>query len=135
MTVAVTRPMGPELHDCELTHVDRVPIDIDRAVQQHDDYLAVLRSLKVDVVELPRLPNHPDAVFVEDTALVLPEVAVILLPGAPERQGETPSMAAALADYRDLLEDWWWPRSREPAMSDTTHRYRVKYPCLIARSQ
>ena len=102
--VAITRPTGTELGDCELTHVDRVPIDVERARAQHSDYLGVLRSLGVKVVELPRLPGHPDAVFVEDTALVLPEVAVLLRPGAVSRRGEVPSMATALADYRELRE-------------------------------
>ena len=101
MTVAITRPTGAELRECELTHSDRVPIDVDRACLQHDDYLDVLRSLGVQVVELPRLPGHPDAVFVEDTALVLPEVAVPLRPGAASRRGEVPSMAATLANYRE----------------------------------
>lgn len=103
MLIALTRPTGEELLDCELTHIDRIPIDVERARVQHDDYLDVLRSLDVAVVELPRLPGYPDAVFVEDTALALPEVAVLLRPGAPSRQGEVPSMAAALAGYRDCV--------------------------------
>jgi len=101
MIVAITRPTGAELRECELTHSERVPIDVERACRQHDDYLDVLRSLGVHVVELPGLPDHPDAVFVEDTALVLPEVAVLLRPGAASRRGEVPSMAAALAEYRE----------------------------------
>ncbi|MCL1598866.1 MAG: dimethylargininase, partial [Actinomycetia bacterium] len=104
MIVAITRPTGAELRDCELTHIDRTPIDVERACLQHDGYLDVLRSLGVEVVELPRLPGHPDAVFVEDTALVLPEVAVLLRPGAGSRRGEVPSMAAVLADFRELRE-------------------------------
>jgi dimethylargininase len=102
--VAITRPTGAELRDCELTHVDRIPIDVARACVQHNNYLEVLRSLGVKVVGLPRLPGHPDAVFVEDTALVLPEVAVLLRPGAESRRGEVPSMAATLADYRECRE-------------------------------
>ncbi|MEA2009580.1 MAG: dimethylargininase [Actinomycetota bacterium] len=102
MIVAITRPTGAELRDCELTHSDRIPIDVERALVQHNDYLEVLRSLGAEVTELPRLPNHPDAVFVEDTALVLPEVAVLLRPGAESRRGEVPSMSTALADYREL---------------------------------
>jgi len=101
--IAITRPTGEELLDCELTHIERIPIDVERARAQHDDYLGVLRSLDVEVIELPRLPGHPDAVFVEDTALVLPEVAVLLRPGAESRQGEVPSMAAALAPYRECV--------------------------------
>ncbi len=104
MIVAITRPTGAELRDCELTHVDRTPIDVERALAQHSDYLEVLRSLAVRVVEIPRLPGHPDAVFVEDAALVLPEVAVLLRPGAESRRGEVPSMAAALAGYREIRE-------------------------------
>ncbi|MEA3501306.1 MAG: arginine deiminase-related protein [Actinomycetota bacterium] len=104
MIVAITRPTGRELRDCELTHIDRIPIDVERACAQHDDYLEVLRSLGVEVVELPRLPEHPDAVFVEDTALVLPEIAVLLRPGAESRRGEVPSMAASLTDYRECRE-------------------------------
>ncbi len=100
---AITRPTGEELVDCELTHIDRSPIDFERARVQHDEYLSVLRRLGVDVVELPRLPQHPDAVFVEDTALVLPEVAVLLRPGAESRQGEVASVAEALAAYRDCF--------------------------------
>ncbi len=103
MIMAITRPTGPELASCELTHIDREPIDIERAYAQHDAYLHVLRSAGAHVVELPRLSEHPDAVFVEDVVLVLPEVAVLLRPGAESRRGEVPSMAAALADYRELL--------------------------------
>ena len=103
MIVALTRPTGPEICECELTHIDRRPIDVDRAATQHDDYLDVLRSLDVEVLELPRLEAHPDAVFVEDTAVVLDEVAVMLRPGAPSRRGEVASVEAALADYRPTV--------------------------------
>ncbi|MEA3510868.1 MAG: arginine deiminase family protein [Actinomycetota bacterium] len=112
MIVAITRPTGTELHDCELTHVDRTPIDVERALEQHNDYLGVLQSLGVEIVDIPRLPGHPDAVFVEDVALALPEVAVLLRPGAESRRGEVPSMATALADYRELLH------MEAPAMLD-----------------
>lgn len=104
MTVAITRPTGEELARCELTHVDRVPIDVDRAGKQHEAYLDTLRTLDVDVVELERLPDHPDAVFVEDTALVLDEVAVVLRPGAESRRGECASVADELARYRPMAE-------------------------------
>ena len=103
MTTAITRPTGSELMQCELTHIERVPIDVERACAQHDDYLDTLRSLRVDIVELPRLPDNPDAVFVEDTALVLDEVAVLLRPGAESRRGEVASMAAVLESYRDCI--------------------------------
>lgn len=103
MLNAITRPTGPELADCELTHIERVPIDVVRAIAQHDAYLLALRRLGVEIIELPRLASHPDAVFVEDVGLVLPEVAIVLRPGADSRLGEMPSMAAALSPFRECL--------------------------------
>ncbi len=100
MLTALTRPTGPELSRCELTHLARQPIDIERAISQHESYVQVLRDLGVDVIELERLPEHPDAVFVEDPILVLDEVAVLLRPGAPSRLGEVLSLAAAIAPER-----------------------------------
>lgn len=103
MPIALTRPTGPELAQCELTHIDRVPIDIGRAHAEHAAYFEALRSLGVTVIELPRMPDHPDAVFVEDVACVLPEVAVVLRPGVPSRLGEMASMAAALEPFRPCV--------------------------------
>ena len=103
MYVAITRPTGAEIAECELTHIGRQPIDIDRAIAQHATYLATLRGLGVEVIELPRLERHPDAVFVEDAALVLDEVAVLLRPGAESRRGEVSSVAAAIKPYRNVV--------------------------------
>lgn len=47
-------------------------------------------------------PAHPDAVFIEDTAVVLDEVAVITRPGAVLRRGEVVAVAEALAPLRPL---------------------------------
>jgi len=77
---------------------------VGRAREQHEAYLSTLRSLGVEVVELERLSDYPDAVFVEDTALVLDEVAVVLRPGAESRQGECASVADELARYRPIAE-------------------------------
>lgn len=103
MTLAITRHVSPRLADCELTCIDAQPIDLERARAQHAAYVRVLRDLGCEVVELPAEPNLPDSVFVEDTAVVLPEVAVITRPGADSRKPETASIAAALAPYRPLV--------------------------------
>jgi dimethylargininase len=103
MRIALTRDPGPSLERCALTHLARVPIDHVRALEQHRGYVACLRELGCHVVELPVLDEFPDATFVEDTALVLDEVAVITRPGAPERRGECASVAEALARYRPLV--------------------------------
>ncbi|MEI6097688.1 MAG: arginine deiminase family protein [Alphaproteobacteria bacterium] len=60
--------------------------------QHHADYVAALRSTGARVVELPALEAFPDSVFVEDTALCLPQGAVVMRPGAPTRLGEATEM-------------------------------------------
>jgi len=100
--VAVTRAVSPALAECELTHLARDPIDVAKAIADHDRYESALRSLGAMVVRAPEEPALPDAVFVEDTALVLDEVAVITRPGAPSRRPESESMAKVLSAYRSL---------------------------------
>jgi dimethylargininase len=101
--IAVTRPVSPTLADCELTHLARVPIDVERAAAQHDAYEALLHRLVASVVRAPAAPEHPDAVFIEDTAIVLDELAVITRPGAAARRGELEAVAEVLAKYRPLF--------------------------------
>ena len=98
--LAFTREVGPSIHRCELTHLAAQPIDLDLARAQHDAYEACLRDLGCTVRRLPPEPEHPDAVFVEDTAVVLDDLAVLARPGAASRRGEVASMAEALAPYR-----------------------------------
>lgn len=100
--VAITRTPSPSLVQCELTHVARVPIDFERALEQHAGYCAALRALGVDVITLPACDDLPDATFVEDMAVVLDDVAWITRPGAESRRAECASIAAALAPFRAL---------------------------------
>src|ERR1051326_2602421 len=100
--IAVTRAVSPRLAECELTHLAREPIDIPRACAQHAAYEQLLCTLGDEIVRLPPAPDLPDGVFVEDTALVLGEIAVITRPGARTRRLETSSVAALLAGYRGL---------------------------------
>ncbi len=100
-THALTRRPGPDLAG-GLTSADLGSPDFALAVAQHEAYVQALRGLGLEVTELPALPGHPDACFVEDTAVVVPELAVITRPGAPSRRGETGSVAAALAPHRPL---------------------------------
>lgn len=102
MHVAVTREVSAALERCELSYQPRVSIDVSLAREQHHRYQETLRSLGCRVVSLPELPEQADSVFVEDTAVVLPEIAVITRPGAESRRAETESMAAVLAQYRHL---------------------------------
>lgn len=101
--IAIVREVGDELAGCELSFVERNPIDLALARRQHAAYCEALQALGCRVQPLPALVGFPDAVFVEDTALVLDEVAVLTRPGAASRRGETVAMAATLAGYRTLL--------------------------------
>ncbi len=88
---------------CELTHLARSPIDVALAREQHRRYADLLASLGCQLVELAAEPELPDSVFVEDTAVVLDEVAVITRPGAESRRPEVASVAAALEHYRTCV--------------------------------
>ncbi len=103
MPIAIARQVSPRFADCELTHLQRVPIDVEAARAQHHEYTQALRSLGCHVVELPAEPDWPDSVFVEDTAFILPELAVITRPGADSRKPEIPSIADALRPHRELV--------------------------------
>ncbi|MEO5896980.1 MAG: arginine deiminase family protein [Vicinamibacterales bacterium] len=100
---AIVRHPSPALRDCALTFLERQPIDFANAQTQHRAYIAALRQLGVDVFELAVDEHLPDSVFVEDTAVVLDEVAVITRPGIATRQPETASIEAALRRFRPLV--------------------------------
>jgi dimethylargininase len=102
MVIAFTRPVPPSIANCELTHLERQPIDVATAIRQHCEYEEALRSLGCDVRQLTGLPNHPDSVFIEDTAIVLDDCAIITRPGAESRRGEVPGVADALRSLRPL---------------------------------
>jgi dimethylargininase len=100
--IAVTREVSASINKCELSFQAREPIDVARAIAQHQAYQDCLASLGARIIFLPAESNLPDAVFVEDTAMVLDEVAIITRMGAPSRRAEVTSVADALARYRPL---------------------------------
>lgn len=100
--VAITRGISATINDCELTHVARTPIDVARAREQHAAYESALASLGCEIRRIPADDRYPDAVFIEDTAIVLDEIAVITRPGAESRRGELDAVVAVLGEYRPL---------------------------------
>src|SRR5664280_1304558 len=100
--IAITRPVSETIDRCELTNLARVPIHLERAIFQHQTYEETLRSLGVEVLALPKEPDLPDAVFVEDAAVVLDECAIITRPGADSRLPETGSVGRAPVSYTHL---------------------------------
>lgn len=104
MRYAITRQVSSSINQCELTHLARSSINLLLVRQQHYAYETALETAGCELIRLPEEPNLPDSVFVEDTALVLDEIAVVTRPGAASRRPETSSIAAALAPYRKLIE-------------------------------
>jgi dimethylargininase len=100
--IALLREVSPSLAACELSFLTREPIDVERAREQHAHYAAELAALGCSIEWLAPLPENADGVFVEDTAVVLPEVAVITRPGVASRRNEVESVAASLAGHRPL---------------------------------
>jgi len=100
---AIVRAVSPAIIGCELSFVERTPIDFDLACRQHESYALALSRLGCRVLELPLQPVMPDSVFVEDVAVVVDEVAVMTRPGAASRRRESESVAEVLAQYRPLL--------------------------------
>lgn len=128
MRVAVIREIGASLADCELSFVARSPIDVERARRQHHAYAEALASLGCHVQTLPALDGHPDAVFVEDVAVVVDEIAVMTRPGAASRRGEGDSVAAALARFRTIAH------LHEPATLDGGDVLRIGHDVLVGES-
>ena len=79
--IALTRELSPAIERCELTHLARLPIDLDKARAQHREYERVLEGLGCHVERLPAGDDLPDSVFIEDIALVFDEIAIISRPG------------------------------------------------------
>ena len=103
MLRAITHKVSPLIDKCELTFIDRSPIDLPLATRQHDYYCAVLEKLGVTVSKLSGNESYPDSCFVEDTAIVVDELAVICSMGVSSRRGETNLIERELSKYRGIV--------------------------------
>src|SRR5437660_1274882 len=101
--VALTRGVSRRVAECELTFINRQAIDYSTAVQQHSQYQQLLRDVGANVVELPSDDQSPDCCFLEDTALILDEVAVITRPGSDARRQEVYGVAPTIMKYRNVV--------------------------------
>ena len=102
MLTAITRAVSPAIVHCELSFIDRQPIDLATAKEQHHAYEQLLGKLGARVISLPPEPTLPDSMFVEDPAIVLDELAVILPLGTETRRREAQSLAQPLSRFRKL---------------------------------
>lgn len=99
--LALTRKPGSSFRN-GITTANLGAPDIALAIAQHDQYVATLKTCGLAVIDLEADETFPDGCFVEDTALITPEFAVITNPGAESRKGETTAIAAVLEQYRPL---------------------------------
>ena len=127
--IAIIRPVSRRIVECELTHLVREPIDYARAVAQHAEYEAALVRRGCEIVRVPAAHEMPDAVFVEDVAVVLDEVAVMTRPGAASRRDEGREVEAALAWYRNIV------RISEPGTLDGGDVLHVGKTLFVGRSE
>jgi dimethylargininase len=100
-TTAIVRPPGPDF-ERGITTSSLGPPDYEKALGQHAAYCDALTSCGLELISLEPDPNFPDCPFVEDTAVVTAEIAVIARPGDPRRRGEEADIAGVLAGYRRL---------------------------------
>ena len=107
MLRALTRAVSPAIESCELTHLVRSPIDRTRAVAQHAAYEEALARAGCEIVPVEPAPQFADGVFVEDTAIVVDDLAIITRSGAASRRPEVESVARVLETWRPLarIED------------------------------
>jgi len=98
---AITRKPGRNAADGLTTSTIGLP-DYGNLIRQHDAYVQTLSNLGLEVIVLEAEPGYPDAYFVEDVAVVTPEIAVITIPGALSRQGEQESIEPVLAQFRRI---------------------------------
>lgn len=98
-THAIVRPPSPAFALALGQKPEAAPIHVERAVAQHRLYVCALRSAGLTVVELPPEPQLPDSCFVQDTALLLPGLAILGCPAEPSRQGEVEAIRPILATH------------------------------------
>jgi len=97
LTALVRRP-GPNLNRGLVTHIERQPIDLDAALDQWHTYVDALQLHGWNIVEVEPADDCPDAVFIEDAALMYGSTAISCNPGAKSRRPEIDGVAAALTD-------------------------------------
>jgi dimethylargininase len=101
-TLAITHAPSPKMEHGQRTHIGRTAIDFARTCRQHKEYCQMLRDCGADVQVLAVNREWPDSVFVEDTAIVLDEVAVLASMGMESRRGETAIIELELQKHRPI---------------------------------
>src|SRR5262245_1032123 len=126
--IALTHIPSPNMQACERTFVPRAEIDRELALQQHAAYCQALRDCRAEVITLNVNELLPDCAFLEDTAIVLDEVAILCSMGAESRRDEPNGIEPALRKYRET------ERIDLPATIDGGDVLRVGRTLLVGQS-
>jgi dimethylargininase len=126
--LAITHIPSPAMQQCELTFVACAPIDYALAVEQHEQYCRMLGRCGAAVRVLDANRQMPDCCFVEDTAVVLDELAVMMSMGSRARRGERPAIEAELREHRNVA------RIETPALIDGGDILQVDRKLLVGLS-
>ena len=95
---AIVRLLGANFAQ-GLTRVDLGAPSLALARDQHRAYCDALRDAGLELTVLPADEAYPDGTFVEDTAVLLPEGAMLTRPGADSRLGEVDAIRVALGAH------------------------------------
>lgn len=128
LTRAIVRPPG-DTFAAGITSSGLGPPELALALQQHEAYCRTLERLGLTLVRLPPDPDFPDSTFVEDTAIVTSNGAILTRPGAPSRAGEVTSVGAALQEWFPELD-----RITEPGTLDGGDVCEAGSHCFIGLS-
>jgi len=123
-TRAIVRSPGKSIIN-GMTTAAMGPVDYEKALLQHQGYISALEGCDLEVIILDPDENFPDSTFVEDTALLTPDCAIITNPGAPSRQGEIHRIREAVTDFYSSIEEISAPGTVEAGdiMMAGTHFY------------
>ena len=98
-TKAITRRPCKALVDGITTYLEEGRPVYENAIRQHDQYVATLKELGLEVTELEADERFPDSCFVEDPAVVMERCAVITNPARESRNGEKFEIIGAIKKF------------------------------------
>jgi len=127
--ISITHLPSPNMTDCQLTYVAREPIDYTAALREHEGYRRMLARCGAPAIALETNMALPDACFVEDTAIVLEELAIVMSMGAESRRAEPTGIEPELRKHRPIA------RVELPATIDGGDVTRVGKTLLVGRSK
>src|SRR5437879_4079749 len=101
--IALTHVPSPNMRACERTYVPHTAIDHAQALSQHAAYCHALSLCGVTVRTLDVNSHLPDCAFIEDTAIILDEIALLASFGVESRRSESAAVAPLLSEYREVV--------------------------------